>query len=102
MKERVDEISVDFSWVITPDLKEEWLVRELIHFIQSKRRGLGCEIGAVVDLRLLAEEPLYTILLQHRTEIEEETQSHISVVAIGDEDTDLLCKYRISVCGYEN
>lgn len=91
------EVSVDFSWVLTPDLEIKWLVRELIHFIQSKRRNMGYEVGDVANLQLWAEDPLYTVLRRQRKTIEEETQSHISVAIMDDGESALLCKYRIRV-----
>lgn len=74
------EVAIDEA--ITPELKREGLMREVIRFVQSARKNTGLNIDDRINLSLVTEdEELSAAISEHHDEIYAET------LAIGEEVT---------------
>ena len=66
------EVAIDES--LTPELKREGLMREVIRFVQSARKGAGLNVDDRINLRLVTQgEELAQAIAEHRDEIYAET-----------------------------
>jgi isoleucyl-tRNA synthetase len=69
-----DEVLLDFE--ITPELKREGLIREVIRFVQSARKDAGLNVDDRIKLGLLTgDEELKNAIGEHRELIAKETLS---------------------------
>lgn len=74
------EVAIDEA--ITPELKREGLMREVIRFVQSARKKAGLNVDDRINLHLLTEgEELVEAINEHRDAI------YAEVLAVGDEVT---------------
>ncbi len=64
---------VALDTVITPELREEGLVRDLTHYIQDMRKKAGFNIEDHIALRLEASQELAAILEQNKGTLQSET-----------------------------
>jgi isoleucyl-tRNA synthetase len=64
---------VALETTITPELREEGLVRDLTHYMQDMRKKAGFNIEDHISLTLYADEELAEILLRHEAELRSET-----------------------------
>ncbi len=58
---------------VTPELREEGLVRDLTHYVQDMRKKAGFKIEDHIALVLHAEQALATVLERHKATLQEET-----------------------------
>ncbi len=73
-----EEIAIDET--VTPQLKREGLMREVIRFVQAARKNAGLNVDDRINLRLLAEDAELTeAIAEHRDTIYTET------LAVSDE-----------------
>src|SRR5205814_2371280 len=73
---------VALETTITPDLREEGLVRDLIHFVQDMRKKAGFNIEDHIGLALYTDEELAAILIDNSKEIQSETLADYLLVSI--------------------
>jgi isoleucyl-tRNA synthetase len=64
---------VALETAITPELREEGLVRDLTHYIQDMRKKAGLNIEDHINLTLYTDEELAAILLRHEATLRSET-----------------------------
>jgi isoleucyl-tRNA synthetase len=64
---------VALETTITPELREEGLVRDLTHYIQDMRKKAGFNIEDHISLTLYADEELTSILHRHEAVLRSET-----------------------------
>lgn len=64
---------VALETTITPELREEGLVRDLTHYIQDMRKKAGFKIEDHIALRLEADAELAAMLERHKAELQAET-----------------------------
>jgi isoleucyl-tRNA synthetase len=76
---------VALETTITPQLREEGLIRDLTHFIQDMRKKAGLNIEDHIGLALYAETELATILQDHGDEIMSETLADNLLISIHQE-----------------
>jgi isoleucyl-tRNA synthetase len=72
---------VALETTISPELREEGLVRDLTHYVQDMRKKAGLNIADHIVLALYTGEELADLLKRHRDEIQAETLAdtlHIS------------------------
>jgi isoleucyl-tRNA synthetase len=58
---------------ITPELREEGLIRDLTHYIQDMRKRANLKIEDHIQLTLCADEELAAMVQRHAAELQEET-----------------------------
>ena len=71
---------------ITPELREEGLVRDLIHFVQDMRKKAGFNIEDHIGLALYADIELAQILQPYQMEIMSETLAINLLISISQRD----------------
>ena len=76
---------VALETTITPQLREEGLVRDLTHFIQDMRKKAGLNIEDHIGLALYTETDLATILQAYGNEIMSETLADNLLISIHQE-----------------
>jgi isoleucyl-tRNA synthetase len=76
---------VALETTITPQLREEGLVRDLTHFIQDMRKKAGLNIENHIGLALYTEEKLALLLQSYGNEIMSETLADNLLVSIHQE-----------------
>ncbi len=76
---------VALETTITPQLREEGLVRDLTHFIQDMRKKAGLNIENHIGLALYTGTELALILQTHGDEIISETLADNLLVSINQE-----------------
>jgi len=76
---------VALETTITPQLREEGLVRDLTHFIQDMRKKAGLNIEDHIGLALYTETELATILQTYGNEIMSETLADNLLISIHQE-----------------
>jgi isoleucyl-tRNA synthetase len=64
---------VALDTIVTPELREEGLVRDLTHYVQDMRKKAGFEIEDHIALVLSAGSELATMLEHHRSTLQQET-----------------------------
>jgi isoleucyl-tRNA synthetase len=64
---------VALETTITPELREEGLVRDLTHYVQDMRKKAGLKIEDHIALVLVVEQELAEILERHRASLQAET-----------------------------
>ena len=64
---------VALETTITPDLREEGLVRDLTHYVQDMRKKAGFKIEDHIALRLETDEELAAMLERYRSALQAET-----------------------------
>ncbi|RAQ94547.1 isoleucine--tRNA ligase [Thermogemmatispora tikiterensis] len=72
---------------ITPELREEGLIRDLTHYIQDMRKRANLKIEDHIQLTLCADEELAAIVQRHAAELQEETLAdslHIETTPIAE------------------
>jgi len=76
---------VALETTITPQLREEGLVRDLTHFIQDMRKKAGLNIEDHIGLALYTETELALLLQDYGNEIMSETLADNLLVSINQE-----------------
>src|SRR5262249_43990654 len=72
---------VALETTITPDLREEGLVRDLTHYVQDMRKRAGFNIEDHIALSLYTGEDLASILRRHKKTLQSETLAgNLSIV----------------------
>ncbi len=64
---------VALDTTITPELREEGLVRDLTHYVQDMRKKAGFKIEDHIALALYADQELVTMLERHKATVQAET-----------------------------
>ena len=64
---------VALETTITPELREEALVRDLTHYVQAMRKRAGFNIEDHIQLSLYTGEDLASILRRHKKTLQSET-----------------------------
>jgi isoleucyl-tRNA synthetase len=77
---------VALETTITPELREEGLVRDLIHFVQDMRKKAGFNIEDHIGLALYTEVELAQILQDYQAEIMRETLAINLLLSISERD----------------
>jgi len=77
---------VALETIITPELREEGLVRDLIHFVQDMRKKAGFNIEDHIGLALYADIELAQILQPYQVEIMGETLAINLLLSISQRD----------------
>ncbi|MBX5448463.1 isoleucine--tRNA ligase [Thermogemmatispora sp.] len=58
---------------ITPELREEGLIRDLTHYVQDMRKRANLKIEDHIQLAICADEELAAMVQRHASELQEET-----------------------------
>ncbi|WP_220192062.1 isoleucine--tRNA ligase [Ktedonospora formicarum] len=69
---------------ITPQLREEGLVRDLTHFVQDMRKKAGLNIEDHIGLALYADPDLANIILHYSDEIQAETLASNLLISVSE------------------
>ena len=77
---------VALETTITPELREEGLVRDLTHYVQDMRKKAGFNIEDHIGLALYTTQELASILVHHGEEIRAETLADNLLVSISEKD----------------
>ena len=77
---------VALETTITPQLREEGLVRDLTHYVQDMRKKAGFNIEDHIGLALFTGEELAAILIDNSEEIQSETLADYLLVSIDEEN----------------
>ena len=84
--------------VITPELREEGLVRDLTHYIQDMRKKAGFNIEDHIALALHTDQELASILERHMATLQEETLADtLAIVTAGQPVPSVNEAYRESI-----
>ncbi|QBD83180.1 isoleucine--tRNA ligase [Ktedonosporobacter rubrisoli] len=78
---------VALETTITPQLREEGLVRDLTHFVQDMRKKAGLNIEDHIGLAFYTSAELANILLGYEQQIREETLANNLLISISYENT---------------
>jgi isoleucyl-tRNA synthetase len=78
---------VALETTITPQLREEGLVRDLTHFVQDMRKKANFSIEDHIGLALYTNVELAQILQQYGAEISSETLADNLLISIDQKDT---------------
>ncbi|MBO0795896.1 MAG: hypothetical protein J2P36_33810, partial [Ktedonobacteraceae bacterium] len=71
---------------ITPELREEGLVRDLTHFVQDMRKKAGLNIEEHIGLAIYTDVELANILIDYMNEIRQETLADNLLLSITQRD----------------
>jgi isoleucyl-tRNA synthetase len=77
---------VALETTITPELREEGLVRDLTHFVQDMRKKAGLNIEDHIGLALYTDPELANMLTYYMPEIRDETLADNLLVSISERD----------------
>jgi isoleucyl-tRNA synthetase len=77
---------VALETTITPELREEGLVRDLTHFVQDMRKKAGLNIEDHIGLALYTDAGLANMLTSYMHEIRQETLAANLLVSISERD----------------
>ena len=77
---------VALETTITPQLREEGLVRDLTHYVQDMRKKAGFNIEDHIGLVLYTDEELAAILIDNGEEIQSETLADYLLISIDEEN----------------
>ena len=78
---------VALETTITPQLREEGLVRDLTHYVQDMRKKAGFNIEDHIGLALYTDQELATILIDNGEILRSETLADYLLVSIDEENT---------------
>ena len=78
---------VALETTITPQLREEGLVRDLTHYVQDMRKKAGFNIEDHIGLALYTDQELATILIDNGDILRSETLADYLLVSIDEENT---------------
>ncbi len=93
---------VALETTITPELREEGLVRDLTHYIQDMRKKAGLNIENHIALALYTDDELASILNRHRETLQSETLADVLYISTGGQDVPALNEvYRETVAPNE-
>ena len=90
------EDGVVLDTTLTPELKEEGFVRDLIRAIQAARRASGLTISDASATTLSASDAARAIMEKFRDEIAEATKSQSVTISQGEEG-EPIGDFRVSV-----
>jgi isoleucyl-tRNA synthetase len=89
---------VALETTITPELREEGLVRDLTHYVQDMRKRAGFNIEDHIALALYTDAELASILSRHKETLQSETLADsLFISSDGQETTNLNEAYREKV-----
>jgi isoleucyl-tRNA synthetase len=74
---------VALETTVTPELREEGLVRDLTHYIQDMRKKAGFNIEDHITLTLYTDDELASILLRHQETLQSETLANSLSIQVG-------------------
>lgn len=77
---------VALETTITPELREEGLVRDLTHYVQDMRKKAGFNIEDHITLTLYSDEALASILRRHVETLRSETLADALSIHVGQPD----------------
>ncbi|MBO0782965.1 MAG: class I tRNA ligase family protein, partial [Ktedonobacteraceae bacterium] len=77
---------VALETTITPELREEGLVRDLTHFVQDMRKKAGLNIEEHIGLAIYTDVELANILIDYMNEIRQETLADNLLLSITQRD----------------
>jgi isoleucyl-tRNA synthetase len=75
---------VALETTITPELREEGLVRDLTHYVQDMRKKAGFNIEDHITLALYTDEDLASILHRHTETLRSETLADSLLIAVAE------------------
>ncbi len=79
---------VALETTITPELRQEGIIRDLTHYIQDMRKKAGLNIEDHIGLALYTEDvELARMLVEYGESIKEETLANYALVSISQENT---------------
>ncbi len=88
-----DELTLDLK--ITPELKQEGLMREVIRYVQAARKSAGLNVDDRIKLSLVsASDDLKSAIAKHQSEICEETLATV----LTDEKYDYIETNKVEGC----
>jgi isoleucyl-tRNA synthetase len=77
---------VALETTITPELREEGLVRDLTHYVQDMRKKAGLNIEDHIALALYTDEELVSILNRHREILQSETLADVLYISTNGQE----------------
>ncbi|GCE49622.1 isoleucyl-tRNA synthetase [Thermosporothrix hazakensis] len=77
---------VALETTITPELREEGIVRDLTHFIQDMRKKAGLNIEDHIGLALYTDAELANMLIHYGEEIQSETLARNLLISVSQKD----------------
>ncbi len=93
---------VALETTITPELREEGLVRDLTHYVQDMRKKAGFKIEDHIALSLYTDQELASILERHTATLQEETLAEtLAIVTAGQAVPSVNEAYREQVAPNE-
>jgi isoleucyl-tRNA synthetase len=93
---------VALETTITPELREEGLVRDLTHYVQDMRKKAGLNIEDHIALALYTDEELASILNRHRETLQSETLADVLYISTTGQEVPALNEvYRETVAPNE-
>jgi isoleucyl-tRNA synthetase len=81
---------VALETTITPELREEGLVRDLTHYIQDMRKKAGLNIEDHIALALFTDEQLASILNRNRETLQSETLADVLYISTNGQEVPAL------------
>ena len=90
IKEETNVKKVDFgnkfelNTEITPELKEEGLLRDLVRGIQSARKVAGLKPGEIRTAKIIASQETLNVFKKYEPEIKKETSINEVELTVGD------------------
>ena len=81
---------VALETTITPELREEGLVRDLTHYIQDMRKKAGLNIEDHIVLALYTDEELASILNRNRETLQSETLADVLYISTNGQEVPTL------------
>ena len=81
---------VALETTITPELREEGLVRDLTHYIQDMRKKAGLNIEDHIALALYTDEELASILNRNRETLQSETLADVLYISTNGQEVPAL------------
>ncbi len=93
---------VALETIITPELREEGLVRDLTHYVQDMRKKAGLNIEDHIALALYTDEELASILNRNRETLQSETLADVLYISTDGQELPALNEvYRETVAPNE-